>query len=103
MGYVVPDGLMVDTEAEASQEQAVAAMTPSASYHRRHDSIEAINAIIKAKLGVDFLFEASIDKRTRYLSKACSDLPPLNSVERESIRNGISLQQWASLQHPQPN
>jgi hypothetical protein len=88
---------VVTADAEAVGATA-AAQTPSATYHSSHGSIESINARVLARLGVDFLLEAGIDKRTRYLSKECGALPPVNSAERDSLRNGISLQQWVALQ-----
>lgn len=89
--------LTVDVSAEEVQPIVDAVATPSATYHRSHDSIETINARVKEKIGIDFLKEAKIDKRTRYLSKVCGGLAELGSAERDAQRNGISLQKWNEL------
>lgn len=91
--------MSVQTGGQEAPPEAVA--TPSANYHRTHDSIETINTRITARLGIDFLKEAKMDKRTRYLRRVCEDLPPIHSVERDEVRNGISLQKWVELQDEQ--
>ena len=91
--------MKVQTDGQEGAAEAVA--TPSANYHRTHDSIETINTRIAARLGIDFLKEAETDKRTRYLQRVCGHLPPVYSTERDEVRNGISLQKWAELQEEQ--
>lgn len=58
------------------------------------DTIEAARLRLAQRLGVDPWKEAQLDKRTRYLSRVCKGIPPVNSVERAAMRQGCSLEQW---------
>lgn len=84
------------SEAEVPKKSVV--RTPSASYSVLRDSIETISARIKERINVDPLAESRKDKRDRYLSRICKNLPPTGSSRREKMRRGLSIDDWMSLQ-----
>lgn len=46
------------------------------------------------RYGFDPYAASLYSKKDRYLQMTCGDLPPIGSVERESIRTGLSLAKY---------
>lgn len=51
-------------------------------------SLDAIRKQVKVRLGVDPFEAANEDPRDIYLRKTCSNLPLINSSERDTVRQG---------------
>eukprot|EP01035_Chromulina_nebulosa_P020353 gene20353-26417_t len=60
-------------------------------FYNYSTNFEEVRKRMRQRLGVD-PYELSLeDPRERYLKKVCAGLPPIGSIERESIRKGIDL------------